>query len=149
MSREVEEKTASLPRVPFGEAPPSPRLLLILRFDDGGDDLLRRWGIGGAIDDAPVFADDDNGSADTFALRFQGVIGTGNTEFFVDQEIEGEILLLDERQVTGGVGLIDPIGLGVDGSKRVDGAAHGGELIRSARGAIGRVEEERGTFFAA
>ena len=70
-------------------------------------------------------------------------------ESFVDEEIEGEFLLLDERQVTGGVGLIDSIGLGVDGSKRIDGAAHGGELVRSAGGAIGRVKEEGGAFFAA
>jgi hypothetical protein len=68
---------------------------------------------------------------------------------FVDEEIEGQLLLLDERQVTGGVRLIDPVGLGVGGSKRLDGAAHGGELVRSARGAIGRVEEERGAAFAA
>jgi hypothetical protein len=37
----------------------------------------------------------------------------------------------------------------VYGSKGVDGAAHGGELVRSASSAIGRVEEERGAPFAA
>jgi hypothetical protein len=51
--------------------------------------------------------------------------------------------------VAGGVRLIDPLGLGVDGSKRVDGAAHGGELVRSASRAIGWIEEERGASFAA
>ena len=84
-----------------------------------------------------------------FAFGFQRVVGAGHLQSFVDQEIEGQLLLLDERQVTGGVRLIDPVGLGVDGAKRVDGAAHGGELVRSAGSAVGRVEEERGAPFAA
>jgi hypothetical protein len=124
-------------------------VLLVLRLDDGGDDLLRRWGAAGAIDDAAVFADDDHGPADTLSVRLECVIGAGDVQSVVDEEIEGQLLLLDERQVTGGVRLIDPVGLGVDGSKRLDGAAHGGELVRSARGAIGRVEEERGALLAA
>ena len=123
--------------------------LLILRFDDSGDDLLGGRGASGAKDNAAVFADDDHGPADAVPFRFQRVIGAGDVESFVDQEIEGQLLLLDERQVAGGVRLIDPIGLGVDGAKGVDGAAHGGELVRSAGSAIGRVEEERGAPVAA
>ena len=47
-------------------SPPS----LILRFDDGGDDLLRGRGAGGAKDDAAVFADDDHGPADAVPSGF-------------------------------------------------------------------------------
>ena len=122
--------------------------LLILRFDDGGNDLLGGWGAGDAKDDAAVFADDDHGPADAIPFRFQRVVGAGHLQSFVDQEIEGQLLLLDERQVAGGVRLIDPVGLGVDGSKRFNGAAHGGELVRSACRPISRVEEERGAPFA-
>jgi hypothetical protein len=125
------------------------RRLLVLRLGDGGDDLLRGWGAAGAIDDAAVFADDDHRPADTFPVRLQRVVGTRHMQSLVDQKIEGQLLLLDERQVTGGVSLIDSIGLGVDGSKCVDSATHGGELVRSAGRAIGRVEEERGAPFAA
>jgi hypothetical protein len=68
---------------------------------------------------------------------------------FVDEEIERQVELLNEFQVAGGVGLIDAVGLGVEGAKGIDGAAHGGELVRSARGAVRRVEEEGGAAPAA
>src|SRR5215210_216082 len=122
--------------------------LLVLSVNDGGDDLLWRWGAAGAIDDAAVLADDDHGPADAVPLRFQCVICARDLQSFVDQEIEGQLLLLDERQVAGSVCLIDSVGLGVDGSKRDDCAAHGGELVRSASSSIGWVEEERGAPFA-
>jgi hypothetical protein len=67
----------------------------------------------------------------------------------VDEEVEGEILLVDEFEVTGGVGLVDAKGLGVEGSEGVDCVAHGDELIRSARSAVGRVEEEGGAALVA
>jgi hypothetical protein len=123
--------------------------LLVLRLADGRDDLIWRWGAAGPIDDAPVFADDDHRPADTVPLRLQRIVGARDVQPFVNQEVEGQLLLLDERQVTGGVRWIDPVGFGVNGSKRLDGAAHGGELVRSASCAIGRVEEERGAPFPA
>jgi hypothetical protein len=67
----------------------------------------------------------------------------------IDQEIEGQLLLFDKRQVAAGVRLIDPVGLGVDGPERLSSAAHGGELVRSAGGPVGGVKEERGALFAA
>jgi hypothetical protein len=96
-----------------------------------------------------IFPDDGYGAIDAVAFGAQGVVGAGDVEAVVDQEIKGEMLLFDELLVAGGVGLIDTVGLGVEGAEGVAGVAHGGELIRSARGAVAGVEEEGGAPFAA
>jgi hypothetical protein len=103
----------------------------------------------GVEEDAAVFADDDDGAVDAVAFRFEGVVGAGNVETVVDEEVEGEFLLLNECEVAGGVGRVDAKRLGVEGSESVDRVAHGGELVRSARGAVGGIEEEGGASLAA
>lgn len=96
-------------------------------------------------EDRAILADDHDSAVDAVTLWLECAVGAGNMETLVDKEIERKVLFLDEFQVTGGVGLIDAVWLGFQGSKRVDRIAHGGELIRSARGAIARVEEEGNT----
>ena len=55
-----------------------------------------RWGAVGVEEDAAVFADDDDGAVDAVAFRSEGVVGAGDVETLVDEEVEGEFLLLDE-----------------------------------------------------
>jgi len=52
-------------------------------------------------DDAAVFADDDDGAVDTVFLRSQRVVGAGDVETLVDEEVEGELLFLDELAMAG------------------------------------------------
>jgi hypothetical protein len=99
--------------------------------------------------DAAVFADDDDGAVDTVAFWSEGIVGAGDVETVVDEEIEGKVLLVDEREVAGGIGVIDAVRFGVEGPECVDRVAHGGELIRSARGAVSRVEEKADSALAA
>jgi hypothetical protein len=70
-------------------------------------------------------------------------------ETLVDEEIEWQIQFVDERLMAGGVGRVDSVGFGVRGSEGVNRIAHGGELVRSAGGAVGGVEKEGGALFAA
>lgn len=120
---------------------------LVIRFHNRRNDLLRRWGTVLVEEELAVLADDGHGAVDAVPFGTQGIVGAGDAQPLVDQQIEGELLLVHEGAMAGGVGGIDAVGLGFEGPERVDGVAHGGELIRSARGAIGGIEEEGGAPF--
>lgn len=125
------------------------RCLIVGRVLDHGEEFSGWRGARGAKDDATIFANHDDGARDPlqFAdhnrpLRLEGVVGVGDPQSFVDQEIERKIQLVDESLVTLGIPLVDADRFGVECSKLRDCLANGGQLIASATGHVFGIEEE-------
>jgi hypothetical protein len=101
---------------------------------DLAKELAGRGSTLGAEDDLAILADDDDGPLDPVTLWLQGVVCGGDFEAIVHEQIERQVELVNELLVTGGIAIVDPEWLGIEGAEVGQRLAHGGQLVRSAAG---------------
>src|SRR5689334_20060452 len=82
-------------------------LLLILRQGDGLEEVLDGRGAWRPVDQLAVLANDGDGALDARAGVAEGIVGPGDVQALIDQEVEVQLLLVYESLVAGGVRFID------------------------------------------
>ncbi|MFT4038012.1 MAG: hypothetical protein QM692_07530 [Thermomicrobiales bacterium] len=123
--------------------------LFVAGVADGGEEVVGGGDAVGTIDDVAVFADDEDGAVDAAAVdaglsgnRFQRAVDTRELEIGIDQQIEGQLEVRPEALVAVEVVCADAEWNGIEISISVDCPANRGQLVRSARGEIFRIEDQ-------
>ena len=127
------------------------RWLLVPGVADGIQQVVGRRDAIGAIDDRAVLADDEDGAVDRVAVfpgmpryRFQrAVFAVHSVETVVDQQIERQLQMDLEALVAVEVVTADAEWNGIEISIGVDCPANRGQLVRSPRGEVFRIEDQQ------
>jgi len=124
--------------------------LFVAGVADRVQQIVGRGNALGAIDDRAVFADDEDRSVDLFGEdarlpwnRLERAIIGGHLQPLVDEQFERQLQMCLEPLVTVEVTVVDAEWDGIETSIGVDCPANRGQLVRSPRGEIFRVEDEQ------
>ncbi len=117
---------------------------------DGVQELVGRRYAFGPVDDRAIFAEDEDRSVDLLGIdawlprhRLERAIFAGDLQALIDEQVERQFQMRLEPLVTVEVTVVDAEWDGIETSIGVDCPANRGQLVRSPRGEIFRVEDEQ------
>lgn len=128
----------------------TPDPLLVARVADGVQQIVGRGDALGAVDDRAIFSDDEDCAIDLLGVdawlarhRLECAVFGGDPQALIDQQFEWQLQMRFEPLVTIEATVVDAEWNGIETSIGVDCPANRGQLVRSPRGEILRVEDEQ------